>query len=96
MAHTVETLGNTTFVLRPEYDALVLEVGGEPPVGVPAECTFEWAWDKAEQTVAKQNRNAEAKARLSKMAEAQAAKEEVKATPRKAPPRKAAARNRAK
>lgn len=86
MDYQVQTLDGTTFVLRPEYDALVREFGGEPPLGVPVECTFDWAWDLAEQKVAKQNRLAAAKAQTQERAAAKVT------PPRKAPARKAPTR----
>lgn len=93
--YQIERLGNTLFALRPEYDATVQELGGEPPLGVPGECTFEWAWAKATETVNKQNRIAQTKARL---AAKRAERAEATATPprktpaRKAPPRRTAPR----
>ena len=92
--YQIQTLGNTTFVLRPEYDALVLEFGGEPPMGVPVECTFDWAWDVAEQKIAKQNRLAAVKAQAQARRE-RAAAAKAEATPRKTPARKAPARKTA-
>lgn len=37
----VDTLAGTTYVLRPDYDAVVAEYG-EPPLGFPPECEFAW------------------------------------------------------
>lgn len=62
LVHVVERLGNTTFALRPDYDATVQSIGYEPPLGVPAECTFEWAWHAAEQKVARERRQEARKA----------------------------------
>ena len=56
--HVVERLGNSTFVLRPDYDATVAKLGYEPPLGIPVECTFEWLNDWAEQKLQKQRRAA--------------------------------------
>ena len=75
--HTVAHLGNSTFILRPDYDATVAELGYEPPMGLPVECTFEWAWDAAEQKVTRERRAA--------------ARREAQAK-RKAPAKKAVAR----
>lgn len=61
--YAIERLGSTTFALRPDYDAVVAELGGEPPLGMPIDCTFEWALDLAEKTVARQRRSEMAKAR---------------------------------
>ena len=64
--YEIQRLGNTTFALRPDYDAVVAELGGEPPLGLPIECTFEWAMDLAQQKVNRENRLAEAKTRAVK------------------------------
>ena len=37
----VDTLAGTSYVLRPEYDSVVAELG-EPPLGYPDECKFAW------------------------------------------------------
>lgn len=37
----VDTLAGTNYVLRPDYDAVVAELG-EPPLGFPPECEFAW------------------------------------------------------
>ena len=78
MTYTIDRLGNTTFALRPDYDSCVMDLG-EPPIGVPAECTFEWGWDLAVKRVDK----------ATKLAPPKAA---VKAAPKKAPVRKAVAK----
>ncbi|MEI7780337.1 MAG: hypothetical protein WCJ18_00255 [Planctomycetota bacterium] len=62
MDYVIDRLGNTTFALRPDYDSVVAQLGYEPPLGVPQECTFEWAWAAATHVVAKQNRLAAMKA----------------------------------
>lgn len=89
--YTIERLSGTTFVLRPDYDSTVAQLGGEPPLGVPEELTFEWAWAKAEDTVRRARRAAE---RRSQSAQRTAATPPAKATtrarksPRKATPGK--------
>jgi len=64
MTYKVERLGDTTFVLRPDYDATVAKLGYEPPLGIPVECTFNYAWQMAEQKVARERRASERRARL--------------------------------
>lgn len=88
--YVVEHLGNTTFVLRPEYDATVRDLGFEPPGGVPVECTFEWAWDAAEQKVAQQRRR-EARKAVPPTQEDGASS--AKKAPAKKPPAKRVVRN---
>ena len=95
--YTIERLGNTTFALRPEYDAVVAELGYEPPLGVPAECTFEWALDRAERIVQREKRSAAAKERAArKRATAADTEPSPSKTVRKAAPRKTAPRKTAK
>lgn len=89
MEYTIERLSGTTFVLRPDYDATVAELGGEPPLGLPEELTFEWALAQADDKVRRERRAAERKA----AAQRRSAEQQVKPTP-KAPPRKAARRPR--
>lgn len=94
--YTIERLGNTTFALRPEYDAVVAELGYEPPLGVPVECTFEWSLDHAKKVVAREKRAAAAKERAARKratsAEADPLKPKAvrKTAPRKTAPRKTA------
>jgi hypothetical protein len=87
LVHVVDRLGNTTFALRPEFDATVLDLGYEPPVGVPVECTWEWAWDAAEQKVAREQRQEARKTRPAKAAPVSTA---GASEPRKAPAKRAA------
>jgi hypothetical protein len=90
--HVVERLGNTTFAMRPDYDATVLSLGYEPPIGVPVECTSGWAWNAAEQKVARENRR---KAAAQKAIPAKAGASKARKAPAKrAPAKKAPARTR--
>jgi len=50
------------FSLEPFYDEVLAELGA-PPLGVPDELTFEYAWDLAEQKIAAENRAAAAQAK---------------------------------
>lgn len=77
--HVIERLGMSTFVLRPDYDSVVADLGYEPPMGLPVELTFEWAWAAAEETVA-QARRVEARkaATARRAAKAEAAKAPAK------------------
>ena len=90
MDYVIERLDNTAFALRPDYDAVVALLGGEPPLGVPQECTFEWAWNLAVITVARQNR--ESAAALAARPVPPVAKKALPRVPRKSVPRKRTAR----
>ena len=50
------------FSLEPFYDEVLAELGA-PPLGLPDELTFEYAWDLAEQKIAAENRAAAAQAK---------------------------------
>lgn len=85
----MEMLTGTAFALRPDYEKLVKELG-EPPLGVPDELTFAYAWDLACKKIDHENRVAEKAART-------ASKEApAKKAPAKAPAKKPAKRAPAK
>lgn len=54
----MEMLKGTAFALRPDYEHLVNELG-QPPLGVPDELTFAYAWDLACKKIDRENKTAE-------------------------------------